>query len=68
MKDRLQNKINLIIHSSFVIQNLMEILDRYFELEGRTCEQITYIQDLHRFILKKHRKIIRKIDSLILDL
>lgn len=67
MDNKLQLKINNIIRDGFIINNLMEIIEKYFETEALNCDQILYVQDLFKYIHKRHKKIIQKVDNLILD-
>lgn len=67
MDEKLQLKINNIIRDEFIINNLMEIIEKYFEAEALNCDQILYVQDLFKYIHKKHKKISQKIDNLILE-
>jgi len=68
MDNKLQMKINNIIRDGFILNNLMEIIEKYFETEALNCDQILYVQDLFKYIHKKHKKIIRKVDNLILEI
>ena len=68
MDNKLQIKINNIIREGFILNNLMEIIEKYFETEALNCDQILYVQDLFKYIHKKHKKIIRKVDNLILEI
>ena len=68
MYNKLQIKINNIIREGFILNNLMEIIEKYFETEALNCDQILYVQDLFKYIHKKHKKIIRKVDNLILEI
>ena len=67
MNNKQQLKINDILREGYIINNLMEILDVYFESEALNCDQILFVQDLFKYIHKKHRKILKRIDNLILE-
>ena len=67
MNNKQQLKINDILREGYIINNLMEILDVYFESEALNYDQILFVQDLFKYIHKKHRKILKRIDNLILE-
>ncbi|MBO6088634.1 hypothetical protein J6P92_09890 [bacterium] len=67
MNNKLQLKINNIMRDGFILNNLMEIIEIYFETEALNCDQILYVQDLFKYIHKKHKKMIKLVDNLILE-
>ena len=66
MNNKTQLKINNIVRNCFIINNLMEIIEKYFETEALNCDQILYVQDLFKYIHKKHKKIMKRIDDLFM--
>ena len=63
-KVRLHKRLADILCDSDNIQYLMYILDKYFEQEMEHSISVERIYQLFNYILKKHAKIITKIDNL----